>query len=121
MQRNDRSTSTGLCEAVMMTFFLALLPLTDASALGLSPYTSVKEISLGTGNKPIFRLDNAGDAGTGCANDVWIRFPDLAAYEGNRRIYDMVVSALMNRKQVLIETVSCDEDWPLLNRIWVKS
>ncbi|MBT8143188.1 MAG: hypothetical protein KJO55_00720 [Gammaproteobacteria bacterium] len=120
MRQFNRTNFTAAGRVVIAAVLLAFFTLSNASALGLSPYTSIKEISVGTGNKPIFRLDTPGDAGTGCANGVWIRFPDLAAYEGNRRIYNLVVTALMNNKTVLVETQSCDEAYPLLHRIWIK-
>ncbi|WP_444932076.1 hypothetical protein ACJJIF_10020 [Microbulbifer sp. SSSA002] len=84
----------------------------SAFGLGWSDWTKVTEIDTGMASNPVFKLNDPGDAATGCSNTEYIQFPQLYTEEnpGGTRTFETLREALLAGKDVKVKTIECSED-----------
>ncbi len=110
----------------MKRFFVVLLFLTASNSwsLGWSDWTTITEIQTGTGGHPIFYLDEAGDALTGCDNGLYIRMDSVDDSElnpGGSRSFSTVLAAFMAGKEVKVKTDKCEFGDPAFRTMRVRN
>ncbi|GAB6094383.1 hypothetical protein JCM14469_06350 [Desulfatiferula olefinivorans] len=105
----------------LICFISVLTPINGAQALGTSPWTKVLEIIQGPGGYPLVRLENPGDAGTGCAkSSPHVRFKDVDHSEAGKRHFATILSALLSGKEVRIKTAECSGDYPYIESVYIR-
>ncbi|AIU66877.1 hypothetical protein ABF162_07575 [Vibrio coralliilyticus] len=88
-------------------------------AFGNSPWTTVEEIVQGQGNKPLVKLVNAGEAGTGCDSKDYLRIKDADSGAGKRQ-FSILLAALSSGAEVLIESKTCLYGSPAVETVYIK-
>ncbi|NOJ25728.1 hypothetical protein [Vibrio coralliilyticus] len=88
-------------------------------AFGNSSWTTVEEIVQGQGNKPIVKLVNAGEAGSGCDSKDYLRIKDADSGAGKRQ-FSILLAALSSGAEVSIESKTCLDGYPAIDTVYIK-
>jgi hypothetical protein len=104
---------------------ITLLFSTESYAIGESGWTTVSEVFIGRGNKPLVKLTSMGMAPVDCARVDYLRISRPSGTGGSfgsfvDRQYETLTLALEAGLEVNITTDECDSSFALISQVKVR-